>query len=80
MEEVPRPIREPDRGPRHHPTPEEKGIILLHYAGAAVQEIFETLPNPPEPTEATGVADWSPYTQAVEKLSLHFNLQKNIRV
>lgn len=58
--------------------PQRKKALLLHYAGAAVQEIFETLPNPPEPTETVEGAERSLYTQAVEKLSLHFNPQKNI--
>ena len=55
--------------------PEQKKALLLHFAGNEVQEIFQTLPDLPPPTEG-GPPD--EYETTLEKLNKYFKPKKNI--
>ena len=57
--------------------PQQKRALLLHYAGTAVQDVFETLPCL-KSDDQQEEEEQEEYTEAVNRLNTHFNPRKNV--
>ena len=60
--------------------PQREKALLLHYAGTAVQDVFETLPclKSDDQQEKEEEEQQDEYTEAVNRLNTYFKPRKNV--